>query len=230
VPYEHQLKMIVDGFRNTSQDFATWASFLDLRVDAMGGGPSARFQAARHSSPKPNSQQAYRPSHVSLQNAAMLLADVADCQAGMIADISKAYGPQPAEPDFAEATLRKSLGEPELLHLILVWQQVDIGIFKTFMRLYGLEPSDPPLAPNPGPGGYNRLCEVIVSWLTVIDTDANNFVTNHKFAKKTPPTSLPAAATEHDALANFERQYHRLVNNYLLLFTVLPYHLFGANP
>jgi hypothetical protein len=32
--------MIVDGFKNTSHDFATWASFLDLRVDAMGDGLS----------------------------------------------------------------------------------------------------------------------------------------------------------------------------------------------
>jgi hypothetical protein len=66
-----------------------------------------------------------------------------------------------------------------------------------------------------------------VSWLAVIQADVNHFMAIQHFVKPAA-TNVPAAANEHDALVNFEQQYHRLVDNYLLLLTVLPYHLFNA--
>lgn len=234
--FEHQLKMIVDGFANTSRDFVKWAEFLDVRAhfvaQAMHVPPQSFGPGARHVAPPPRNVTLYRETHVSLQDAATRLADIADCQTGMLNSVSPALKLNPAlvpaNPDFAENILGK-LDESQLLHLILGWQQQDIGIFKAFMRVYGLVPIDPPLAPHPGPGRADRLCEVIVSWLKVIQTDANHFVTIQHFNKPVP-TIVPAAANDHDALANFEKQYHRLVDNYLVLMTVLPYHLFVANP
>ncbi|MGC1676299.1 MAG: hypothetical protein WA740_02100 [Candidatus Binataceae bacterium] len=236
MPYEHQLKMIVDGFANTSHDFATWAKFLDLRVDALGFGPAQHFHGAPHVSPPPNSRQPYALPSVSLQNAATLLADIADCQAAML-PMAHGLNLRPADPDFAEKTLGKSLTDSQLLLLILNWQHLDIGIFKTFMRLYGLTPTDLPPAPQPGPSSEKRLCAVIVSWLEVINADVNSFVVNQNFLKKTPTPVLrantypvPGGDAYHDALANLEKHYHRLVDNYLLLLTVLPYHLLLADP
>lgn len=236
MPYEHQFKMIVDGFANTSHDFATWATFLDLRVDALHGVSAQHFHGAPHVSPPPNSSQPYPLPSVSLQNAATLLADIADCQAAML-PTARGLNLKPADPHFAEKTLGKSLADSELLLLILSWQHLDIGIFKTFMRLYGLTPTDSPPAPQPGPASEKRLCAIIVSWLRVINADVNSFVVNQKF-HKTPPTPVlsadtypvPSGDAYHDALANLEKQYHRLVDNYLLLLTVLPYHLLLADP
>lgn len=237
MPYEHQLKMIVDGFANTSHDFATWAKFLDLRVDVIGGGLADHFHGAPHVSPPPHSpKHPYPLPSVSLQNAAALLADIADCQAAML-PMAHGLNLRPADPDFAEKTLGKSLTDSQLLLLILSWQHLDIGIFKTFMRLYGLTPTDSPLAPQPGPASEERLCALIVSWLEVIDEDVNTFVVNQNFPKKTPTPVLradaypvPGGDAYHDALANLEKQYHRLVDNYLMLLSVLPYHLLLANP
>jgi hypothetical protein len=69
------------------------------------------------------------------------------------------------------------------------------------------------------------LAEVIVSWLAVIQADSNDFVTVQRLNKQQGPA--PAQATP---LAHLELQYHRLVNNYLLLLAHLPYHLHRANP
>lgn len=226
--YEHQLKMLVDGFANTSRDFVTWAKFLDLRAKAIGG---ECFQETPEIPPPPNNQQPYRPIQDSLQNAAELLADIGDCQEGMIIAVFRSLS-LPLNlvvPDPAETTLGRALTGLELLHLILGWQQLDLGLFKTFMRLYGLAPGDQPPRSHPGPTSDGRLSEEIVSWLVAISADANNFVSNQKFTKasKTPvsqPLSIP------DALANLEQQYHRLVDNYFVLLPVLPYHLFLANP
>lgn len=233
MPYEHQLKKLVDGFENTSRDFATWAGFLDLRVDVIGGGSSKYFQGKKHLPLPGQKVKPYPLIQDSLQKAAVLLADIGDCQEGMIGASFKALG-LPLNlvvPDPAEKTLNQKLTESEHLHLILGWQQLDLGVFKTFMRLYGLAPGDQPQTLHPGPTSDERLSAEIVSWLEVISTDANNFVTNQNF-QKAPPTPLlfPYIALIHDALANFEQQYHRLVDNYLVLLTVLPYHLFLANP
>ncbi len=238
MPYEHQLKKLVDGFENTSRDFATWATFLDLRVDAIGGGLSQYFDGKKHLPLPGQKKQDYPRIQDSLQKAAVLLADIGDCQEGMIKAVFDSlslsfahFVPNPAEKTLS-AKLNRKLTESELLHLILGWQQLDLGIFKTFMRLYGLAPGDQPPTPHPGPTSDERLSAEIVSWLVVISTDANNFVTNQKFKKNTPPTPLlfPYIASIDEALANFEQQYHRLVDNYLVLLTVLPYHLFLANP
>lgn len=229
--YEHQLKMLVDGFANTSSDFVTWAKFLDLRAMAIDG--VWPFEETPHISPPPNNRQPYRPIQDSLQNAAELLADIGDCQEGMIIAVFRSLS-LPftlVVPDPAETTLGRALTGLELLHLILGWQQLDLGVFKTFMRLYGLAPGNQPQRLHPGPTSDDRLGEEIVSWLVAIQADANNFVKNQKFAKAAKtPLLVPQPASIHDALANFEQQYHRLVDNYLVLLTVLPYHLFLAKP
>jgi hypothetical protein len=230
VPYEHQYQMIADGFENTSRDFAKWAEFLNLRADIVG---QPHFAGAKYDRPKP---KPYPATNVSLQAAAASLADIADCQVAMLNSVSKALVGlvpplAPAKPDPAETTLGKALTASELLHLILSWQQLDIGIFKAFMRVYGLVHENPPLAPHPGPGKDDRLAKVISSRLNVIQTDANNFVIAQKFAKPAPTALFfPAANNDHDALVNLEQQYHRLVDNYLLVLTVLPFHLFVATP
>lgn len=229
--YEHRLKMLVDGFANTSSDFVTWAKFLDLRAMAIGG--VWPFEETPHISPPPNNQQPYRPIQDSLADGAVRLADIGDCQEGMMAKTFKFLG-LPftlVVPDPAEKTLGKSLTESELLHLILGWQQLDLGVFKTFMRLYGLAPGDQPQRLHPGPTSDPRLGEEIVSWLVAIQADANNFVANQKFTKSAQtPLLFTQPSSIHDALANLEQQYHRLVDNYLVLLTVLPYHLFLAKP
>jgi hypothetical protein len=230
MPYEHQLKMLVDGFENTSHDFAKWAEALDVRAAAIGGQLFAG-RGARHISPPPNNRQAYKALSVSLQNVATLLSDIADCQEGMVNHVSMALGlalPL-GVPNSAEITMGRALTESELLHLILDWQQMDLGTFKTFMRLYGLTPGDQPTRHSPGATSDQRLAEEIVSWLTVISADVNLFINQQNFPKGGPHPP-PAAATVHDALVNIEQQYHRLVNNYLVLLTVLPYHLKRANP
>jgi hypothetical protein len=227
--------MIADGFANTSKDFATWGKVLNLRADIVGKKlrllpPWPNFSGAQYVSPPP---KPYRATNVSLQEAAVRLADIADCQVAMLNSVSKALGLDPplapANPALAEAALGRVLTVSQLLHLILSWQQLDIGIFKTFMRVYGLVPENPPLAPHPGPNKDDRLCEVISSRLRVIQDDANGFVTLQHFTKPAA-TAVPLADNDHDALANLEQQYHRLVDNYLLVLTVLPLHLFVATP
>jgi hypothetical protein len=225
--YEHQLKMLADGFENTSADFAAWAKFLDLRIDSYGYPAANHFKGAPHISPPASHLHAYDPIAVSMQNAAELMRDIADYQGWMVADVSN-LGPAPNPPK-AEAAMSKTLYEFDLVNLILSWQQVDIGIFKTLMRLYGLIPGDLPPRLHPGPGTDDRWGALIVSWLSVIDTDVQNFVNNQRFTKGNA-TPVTTASNLHDALVNFEEQYHRLVNNYLLLLTILPYHVFAAHP
>jgi len=230
MPYEHQLKMLVDGFANTSVDFATWAEALDVRAAAVGGQLFAGH-GAKYVSPPPKNKKAYKALPDSLQNVATLLSDIADCQEGMVNHVSTALGlaiPL-GVPNPAETAMGKALTESELLHLILGWQQIDMGTFKTFMRLYGLTPADQPTRQSPGATSDQRLAEEIVNRLTVISADVNLFVNQQNF-QKGGPNPPPAANTVHDALVNVEQQYHRLVDNYLVLLTVLPYHLKRANP
>ena len=240
MPYEHQYQMIADGFENTSRDFAKWAEFLNLRANIVGkklglpGPPFPNFKATTYDEPQPGNVAAYPAINVSLQKAAGFLADIADCQVAMLNSVSTTLGLNPpltpAKPVPAETTLGPTLTVSQLLHLILSWQQLDIGIFKAFMRVYGLVPEHHPLAPHPGPGKDDRLAAVILARLKVIKDDANSFVNIQHFAKPAPTALTTPGATEHDALANLEQQYHRLVDNYLVVLTVLPFHLFVAAP
>ena len=231
--HEHQFKAIADGLANTSADFVTWATHLDLRVDALGLG-AKHFAPTAHQLPPANRSLAYRHIKDSLQHAAALLMEDADCMEGMIEYISRSLKlapplkPQP--PISAEATLRRPLDESELLHLILGWQHMDLGILKTILKLYGLRVSDHPHAAHPGASSDQRLCEEIVSWLKVLSTDLNNFVQNHGFPKASGQLLIANPSSAREALLNLENQYHRLVDAYLLLLPVLPYHLKRASP
>lgn len=232
--HEHQFKAIVDGLANTSADFVIWATYLNLRLDALGLGATKHFNATKHQLPPANRSQPYREIKDSFQHAAELLMEDANCMEGMIEYVSKSLklNPplKPQAPISAEATLGRKLDESDLLHLILGWQHMDLGILKTILKLYGLRATDHPHPAHPGAATDQRLGEEIVSWLKVISTDLNNFIGSHGFPKSSGklldanPTSL------REALLNFENQYHRLVDDYLLLLTVLPYHLKRASP
>jgi len=233
MPNEHQFHTIISGFANTSADFKVWAEFLNIRVLAINLPPPAPppqlfdKTANKHIPVPPKNVKPYRMVDVSIEDAAVKLADIADCQEAMIAHVATGLG-FAFNPGTLPAPAQSALGGltgPQLLHLILGWQQLDLGIFKTLMRLYGLVPTDPTVALHPGLTSDQRLAEVIVSWLAVIQADANDFVTVQKLNKQQGPK--PAQATP---LADLEQQYHRLVNNYLLLLAYLPYHLHGANP
>jgi hypothetical protein len=229
MPYENQFKMLADGFSNTSADFAAWAEAMDVRATIVGGQPF-HGHGAQHVPPPPRNVANYRPLPQSLHNAASLLADIADCQEGMINHVLAAFGVAlPPKPNTAENTIGRVLTESEILQLILNWQELDMGTFKTMMRLYGVTPEDHPARRSPGATSDQRLAEEIVSWLTVIRTDVNYFLVQQKLQKGGPnvPTGLNSV---HDALADIEQQYHRLVNNYLALLNLLPYHLKRANP
>jgi len=233
MPNEHQFHAIVSGFANTAADFKAWAEFLNIRVIAINPPPPAPpptlfdKTANKHIPVPPRNVRPYRTVDVSIEDAAVKLADIADCQEAMIAHVAAGLG-FPFNPPTLPAPAQSMLGNPtgpQLLHLILGWQQLDLGMFKTLMRLYGLVPSDPTVALHPGLTSDQRLAEVIVSWLAVIQADSNDFVTKQKFNKQQGPA--PGLATP---LADLEQQYHRLVNNYLLLLAYLPYHLHRANP
>ena len=233
MPNEHQFHAIVSGFANTAADFKAWAEFLNIRVIAINPpppeAPPKLFDktANKHIPVPPRNVKAYRTVDDSIEDAAVKLADIADCQEAMIAHVAAGLG-FPFNPPTLPAPAQSMLGNPtgpQLLHLILGWQQLDLGMFKTLMRLYGLVPSDPTVALHPGLTSDQRLAEVIVSWLAVIQADSNDFVTKQKFNKQQGPA--PGLATP---LADLEQQYHRLVNNYLLLLAYLPYHLHRANP
>jgi hypothetical protein len=233
MPNEHQFHALVSGFANTSADFKTWAEFLNIRVMMINAPapPPKLFDrtAHKHIPVPPWKVKAYRALDVSIEDAATKLADIADCQEAMIATVAAAFGFAFAPgtlPPPAQTTLGALTG-PQLLHLILGWQQLDLGIFKTLMRLYGQVPSDPTIALHPGLTSDQRLAEVIVSWLVVIQADANDFVTVQNFNKQQGPKPPQPGNTP---LADLEQQYHRLVNNYLLLLAFLPYHLHRANP
>jgi len=233
MPNEHQFHTIISGFANTSADFKVWAEFLNIRVIAINPPPPAPpprlfdKKAHKHILVPPRNVTPYRTVDVSIEDAAVKLADIADCQEAMIAHVARGLGfvfNPGTLPTPAETTLGPLTG-PQLLHLILGWQQMDLGIFKTLMRLYGLVPSDPTVALHPGLTSDQRLAEVIVSWLAVIRADSIDFVTVQRLNKQQGP--VPGLGTP---LADLEQQYHRLVNNYLLLLAHLPYHLHGANP
>jgi hypothetical protein len=232
MPYEHQFRALADGLANTSADFAICASYLDLRIDALGLG--SHFNRARHQPPPSNTLVPYRDIKDSLQHAAELLMEDANCMEGMINHIAvtlKLNPPlEPEAPRSAEATLQRTLNEEDLLHLTLGWQQMDLGILKTILRLYGLRPIDHPQRSHPGVASDKRLCEEIVSWLKVLSTDLTNFVSIHRFGKTTGKLLVPDPASVREALLNLENQYHRLVDDYFLLLTVLPYHLKHRGP
>jgi len=234
VPHEHQLKAIVDGLANTSADFVIWATHLDLRLDALGIGDAAHFKPTKHESPKANTQKPYREMKDSLQEAAGLLMEDANCMEGMVEYVSKALKIDPPlklqTPSSAEVILHRTLTESDLLHLILGWQHLDLGILKTLLKLYGLRPSDHPHPSHPGAASEKRLCEEIVGWLKVLSSDLTNFAKSHRFSKSNGKLLVPDSSSVHDALLNFENQYHRLVDAYLLLLTALPYHLKHASP
>lgn len=224
MPYEHQLRKLVEGFTNTSIDFAAWAKAMDLRAAAVGGKP---FAGTQYISPPPKNIKAYRQLSDSLQNVAVLLAIIADCQEGMVAHVASAQKVNfsPARP----SALGSALSEYELLRLILGWQDLDLGTFKTMMRQYGVEPHEHPKRLGPGATSDERLAEELVARLKVISQDVDNFIIQHNL-KKGGPYAPSAASTVHDALVNVEQQYHRLMSNYLFLLNLLPYHLLNANP
>ncbi len=234
MPYEHQFKMIIDGLANISADLVKWANHLDLRIDAMGLGASKRFSPAVHAAPPPRTVNQYRDMKDSLQHAAELLLDDANCMEGMVEHIStslKLSPPlKPHVPDSADHILGKTVAEPDLIHLILGWQHLDLELLKTILKLYGLTPASHPLASHPGVSNDKRLCEEIVSWLKVISADLNTFTKNHGFPKSSGKLLIANPSSIRESLLNFEHQYHRLVEAYLLLLTVLPYHLKRANP
>src|SRR5215471_15408379 len=226
VSHEHQFKEIADGLANTSADFVIWATYLNLRLDALGLGATQHFSATKHQPPPANRSQPYREIKDSLQAAAELLMEDANCMEGMIEYISKSLklDPplKPQAPLSAEATLGRKLDESDLLHLIRGWQHMDFGILKTILRLYGLRATDHPHPAHPGAASDQRLGEEIVSWLKVISTDLNNFIRSHGFPKSSGKLLVANPTSLREALVNFENQYHRLVDDYLLLLTVLP--------
>jgi hypothetical protein len=221
VAHDYQLKAIVLGLENWACDCVKLGKFLDLRSQVMGTPP---FKETDYAPPR----MPYPGPAASLKRAADLLDHVADRNA----DTASMLGATPITPTRpVSPTVKVAPNREETIRLIVHWLATISGIFKSSLRLYGLEPEPIPPAPHPGPKTEALQLAEIAEWILKIGLDADSFARaqkiNHDPAKPRYDTSAEGAEIDH-SLARIELGLHKLAHDIGAISSRLPYHLLSA--
>jgi hypothetical protein len=219
--HEYMLKMLVDSLENAAKDFETFANLLNHRAKQYG--TKTLFEPAQYQPPEPKHQPPNPPRYPSREESASRAAE----SANRIADnyeLVIAYFRIPSNPP--ELLNPELYGEEELLHLILSWQILSAGAFKSILNLYGERPA--PLWPlsHPGAASELRLWAETAGWLEKIATDSTLFsVSQHLSPSGKSRSKKTRPGTIIDSLVRLEQALHRTTAGSLLVAGALPYHL-----
>jgi hypothetical protein len=214
--HEYMLKMLVDGLANSAHDFQTFATLLNQRAELYG--VKTLFRATKYQAPGPK----YPSKEESLSRAAEAATKVADNYQLVVAYFRiTSQAPEPLDP--------KLYDEEGLLQLILSWQVLGAGAFKSILNLYGERPAPPPPSSLPGAASELRLSAEAAAWLEKLASDSTLFSVSQQLVhaeKSRPKKGRPAPVVS--SLAGLEHALHRTTADSLLVANVLPYHLYRA--
>lgn len=218
--HEYILKTTVAWLENWADDTETLGDFLDLRRQKhTPGGPA--FTHAPYHRPGPGGYT-------------QTLAEVADLLDGVVNrndDVASYLGGTPrTTADVSTNPLFPAgvLTDDNVMRLVVNWQSIASGFFKSTVKLYGIEPGTPPPMVHPGPASEARLIAEIAAWLTKIKADADTFANGQSIPAKAIPYSTKrrgGTGSFRESLLRIEQAYHKLAMDMAEIANSLPYHL-----
>ena len=224
--HDYQLKAIVLGLENWAYDNVKLAEFLEMRRLALPTPPPLPPAFTKTNYVPPT--MPYPSVTASLKTAADLLDHVAD-RNDDTATYLKATPIIPTKP--VPPVVKTVPTREERIRLIVHWLSTISGIFKSTLRLYGLDPEPIPPPPNPGPKREELQFAEIAAWILKIGKDADSFATAQRItpvAGKVPYDTSGEGPALDDSLVRIELATHKLAHDIGAIAAILPYHLLRA--